>query len=86
MIDALEDRGLGAIGSWSPASMVFHRPRGLATTSTLTQPVELLVEQAIALLLGPSEPESADIVVAGELRPGCTTKSSSISESRKDHG
>ena len=88
VIDALEDRGVSV-----PTEVMVTGFDGLPQASwagydltTLSQPVELLVEQAIALLLGPSEPEPADIVVAGELRLGRTTKSSSIFESRKDHG
>ena len=88
VIDALEDRGVSV-----PTEVMVTGFDGLPQASwagydltTLTQPVELLVEQAIALLLGPSKPEPADIVVAGELRLGRTTKSSSIFESRKDHG
>ncbi|MEO0491916.1 MAG: LacI family DNA-binding transcriptional regulator [Actinomycetota bacterium] len=88
VIDAIEDRGLRV-----PDDIMVTGFDGLPQAAwagydltTLTQPVELLVEQAIALLLEPAPAEIADIVVAGDLRLGRTTKSSSTPEPSKDHG
>ncbi|MEM9468156.1 MAG: LacI family DNA-binding transcriptional regulator [Actinomycetota bacterium] len=87
VIDALEDRGVAV-----PDQVLVTGFDGLPQASwagydltTLTQPVELLVEQAIELLLADADPDDApDVVVSGEMRIGRTTKSVSTSERRSE--
>ena len=89
VIDALEDRNVAV-----PDDVMVTGFDGLPQASwagydltTLTQPVELLVEQAIELLLQPTATDATpDIVVPGVVRMGRTTKSSSTPEPSENHG
>ena len=85
VIDALEDRNVTV-----PDDVMVTGFDGLPQASwagydltTLTQPVELLVEQAIELLLQPVATDiTPDIVVPGVVRMGRTTKAVPTSELR----
>lgn len=80
VIDALVDRGVSV-----PGDVMVTGFDGLPQASwagydltTLTQPVELLVERAIELLLSDETDAAADVVVAGEIRLGRTTKPAAV--------
>ncbi len=89
VIDALEDRGVSV-----PDDVMVTGFDGLPQASwagydltTLTQPVDLLVDRAIEVLLDDADATTVpDVVVAGDVRLGRTTKSSSTPEPSENHG